>query len=124
MQTRTIGIRSGGAFAWFFQRITGAYLLLALLAHFWVLHFFPAEHGEITFQTVMQRLNNPIWKTVDLLFLFCALYHGMNGVMMLVNDYVHKSGWRLFIVGLLWIVALFYLIIGSMTILGLSGGRI
>jgi succinate dehydrogenase / fumarate reductase membrane anchor subunit len=118
---REHGINSGGAFQWFAQRISGAVLLLALLVHFWVLHFFPAEHGEITFRTVMERLNSPVWKTIDLLFLVCALYHGMNGLIMNVHDYVHHKQWRMAVIGTLWVVAIFYLILGSLTILGLTG---
>lgn len=114
------GIGSGGAFNWFFQRISGAVLLLALLAHFWVIHFFPPAHGEITYESVMLRLQNPLWRTVDLLFLVFGLYHGMNGVIMVVHDYVHKSMPRMLIVGALWTAAIFFLVVGSMTILGLA----
>ena len=116
------GIRSGGAFNWFFQRISGAMLLLTLLAHFWVIHFFPPAHGEITFESVMQRLQHPAWKTIDLSFLIFALYHGMNGVFMVVHDYVHSNGLRILITAILWVVALWLLVFGSLTILGLPTG--
>lgn len=116
------GIRSGGAFNWFFQRISGAMLLLALLAHFWVIHFFPPAHGEITYESVMARLQHPAWKTTDLLFLFFGLYHGMNGVLMVVHDYIHKAGLRIVIISVLWIAAIWLLIMGSLTILGLPTG--
>ncbi len=121
MTERERGIHSGGAFQWFFQRISGAVLLFALMGHFWVLHFFPPEHGQITYQTVMLRLNNPFWRTFDLIFLTFGLYHGMNGVVLIVHDYVRSKGWRMALVGTLWVVAVFYMIIGSMTILGLAG---
>ena len=126
MNDQNRGIRSGGAFVWFMQRISGAVLLLALLLHFWVLHFFPfgSEHGEITFDIVMKRLSHPLWRTIDLLFLVVGLYHGMNGIILVVNDYIRNSRWRTLIVGVLWVAALFFLIIGSMTILGLSGRMI
>jgi len=122
MIDRDQGIRSGGAFGWFMQRITGAVLLLALLAHFWVLHFFPPSHGNITYETVMQRLQNPAWRTVDLLFLVFGLYHGMNGIIIVINDYIRNSGVRTLLVGVLWVATIWFLIIGSMTILGLAGG--
>ena len=118
------GIRSGGAFWWLFQRVSGAFLLLALLVHFWVLHFFPAEGGAITFQTVMARLQHPLWKAFDMLFLVFAIYHGMNGALLLVHDYIKRSGFRLVVIGLLWIVAIYLLILGSITIMGISAGGI
>jgi succinate dehydrogenase hydrophobic membrane anchor protein len=114
------GIRSGGAFGWYFQRISGVFLLLALLVHFWVLHFFAPEHGEITFGTVMDRLQNPLWRAFDMLFLVLALYHGMNGALLVVHDYLRQAGLRLVVVAGLWIGALYFLIVGSMTILGLA----
>ncbi len=114
------GARSGGAFLWFFQRVTGAALLFGLLAHFWVLHFFPPEHGEITYRTVMERLNSPIWRGIDLLFLVSALYHGMNGVMMNLQDFIRSPLLKMVTVGALWLAALYLLILGSMTILGLA----
>ncbi len=120
---RESGIRSGGSFNWFFQRVSGAFLLLALLAHFWVLHFFSPEHGSITYETVMQRLQHPIWRTVDLLFLLFGLYHGMNGIMMIIHDYLHRTVPRMILVGALWVAVLFLMVIGSMTILGLAGGH-
>lgn len=114
------GLGSGGAFPWFFQRVTGAMLLIGLLAHFWVLHFFPAANGEITFQTVMARLQSPFWRTFDLLFLLAGVYHGMNGVMMNIHDYIHNPLLKMITVAALWMGALYLLIIGSITILGLS----
>ena len=122
MIERNSGINSGGAFWWFFQRISGAFLLIALLTHFWILHFFPAEHGAITFESVMARLQHPLWKAFDLLFLILAIYHGMNGAMSLVHDYINKSIFRLPAIGLLWMGALYLLILGSITILGIGRG--
>jgi len=124
MTERERGLHSGGAFQWFFQRITGAVLLLILIGHFWVLHFFPqGQHGVITYDIVMNRLNNPFWRTFDLMFLVFGIYHGMNGVTLLIHDYVHAKGWRMALVGTLWVAAVFFLLIGSMTILGLAGGK-
>jgi len=123
MSERERGLGSGGAFGWFFQRITGAILLITLLGHFWVLHFFPPDHGAITYESVMQRLSHPLWRTFDLLFLVFGLYHGMNGVTLVIHDYVSSKGWRMALVGTLWVAAVFFLLIGSMTILGLAGGK-
>ncbi len=120
MSRRESGIRSGGAFYWFFQRISGAVLLLALLTHFWVLHFFAPQHGSITFESVMQRLQHPLWRTIDLVFLVVGLWHGLYGMMLIVHDYIHRPMLRMGVVAVMWIAALCLLVIGSMTILGLA----
>ena len=116
------GINSSGVFQWFFQRISGVFLLLALLTHFWILHFFPPEHGVVTYENVMARLQHPLWKAFDMLFLLLAIYHGMNGIMIVIHDYIKNSGWRMLAIGLLWIGALYLLTLGSLTILGLKAG--
>lgn len=121
---KDLGFQSGGAFHWYFQRISGAVLLIALLVHFWVLHFFAPPHGEITFDAVMERLQHPLWRALDILFLVVGIYHGMNGIMISINDYLHRPVLRIFVVGLLWVAALFFLIIGTLTILGLPNGGI
>jgi len=109
------GIGSGGAFAWFFQRISGAFLLAALLAHFWVLHY--ANSGEVTFLVVAQRLATPLWKTIDLTFLLLAIIHGFNGFIMVIHDYVHHHNVRLVLVSFVWIVGIIIGILGTITIL-------
>ena len=117
-----MGHQSGGAFEWFFQRISGAFLLFALLAHFWVLHFFAPAHGEITFDSVMTRLQHPLWRTIDLLFLVFAIYHAVNGIKLVIHDYLHKPRLRMFLIGILWVVGIWLLVTGSMTILNLPKG--
>ena len=109
------GIGSGGAFAWFFQRISGAFLLIALLAHFWVLHY--SSSGEVTFTIVAQRLATPLWKTIDLTFLVMAIIHGFYGFLMVIRDYIHNSNWRLVLVSLVWTVGLIVAVLGSLTII-------
>lgn len=110
------GIGSGGAFSWFFQRVSGVFLLAALLAHFWVLHY--SHDGEVTFQIVAQRLSMPLWKMVDLSFLILAILHGFYGFVMVIQDYVHRHNWRLFLVGLVWVLGILALVLGSITIIG------
>lgn len=109
------GIGSGGAFAWFFQRISGAFLLVALLAHFWVLHY--TGDGDVTYQIVAQRLATPLWKTIDLTFLVLAIIHGFNGIIMNIHDYVHQQSIRLTLVGLVWMVGIIIGILGVLTII-------
>ncbi len=109
------GIGSSGAFAWFFQRISGIFLLLALLAHFWVLHY--SNDGEVTFQIVAQRLSHPLWKTIDLAFLFLAIFHGFNGFIMVIHDYVRWKNVRLVLVSLVWVAGILLGLLGMITII-------
>ena len=81
---------SGGAMTWFLQRLSGLVLVVLVLVHFAVLH---GGDGKVTYETVAARLSTPAWKTFDLLFLVIGIYHGMNGLLMVIRDYA-TTGWK------------------------------
>jgi succinate dehydrogenase / fumarate reductase, membrane anchor subunit len=105
-----------GASRWFFQRVTGIALLVFLLGHFFVTHYYPP--GDITFEKVAERLTQPGWKFFNLAFLVLALFHGLNGGWTVLEDYL-KEGWaRIALFGALVMAALFLFVLGTLTILG------
>lgn len=112
---RNYGFGSGGAFHWFFQRISGVILLILLLVHFILTHYFPV--GDVTYQKVAVRLSQPGWKLFYMIFLALGLYHGINGIWIIVQDYVARSTWRFFIVGLLMVAGLIFFMLGSITVI-------
>jgi succinate dehydrogenase / fumarate reductase, membrane anchor subunit len=96
---------------WYLQRITGALLVLLLAAHFWVEHFMTAElqRGDLTYQAILSRISNPLWRVIDISFLLVALYHGLNGLRNIALDYsrISPRGVRtitagLIVAGLIW----------------------
>ncbi len=93
------GVGSGGAMAWFFQRLTGIVLAPVLLIHLLTMHRF-TTHG-LPWNEVAGRLANPYWKVLEVVFLALALYHGFNGIYSIFQDYVHRPGFRLFLFSLL-----------------------
>lgn len=76
------------AVEWYLQRITGALLLILLVAHFWVEHFAtkPLLKGQLTYEAILARISNPYWQAIDISFLLVALYHGLNGVRNIILD--------------------------------------
>ncbi|MBW2621932.1 MAG: succinate dehydrogenase, hydrophobic membrane anchor protein [Deltaproteobacteria bacterium] len=117
MGLRIISFRSG-SFNWYFQRISGLALAAILGFHFVVMHLL--SEGAYDYQTIMERMASPAWKALDICFLVLALYHGMTGVKIVIDDYVHRAGWRNFACGLTWFLALSLLIYGTMIILSLQ----
>lgn len=107
--------RSGGILSWFLQRWSGVLLVVLLLTHFFISHF--NGHHCVTYEMVMERLANPMWKLFDLSFLYLAAYHGVMGALSVVSDY--KINPRLKVI--VYSVGLFmigYLVIfGTITIL-------
>ena len=80
---------SSAAIHWYLQRITGALLVILLIAHFWVEHFMTAalRRGELSYEVIASRISNPAWQAIDIAFLIVALYHGLSGLRNIILDY-------------------------------------
>lgn len=102
---------SWNAINWYLHRVAGGLLLLLLIAHFWVEHFASERllRGELSYEAIQARIRMPLWQTIDIAFLFVALYHGLNGVRNIVLDYsrigqraARLVTWALVAVGVVW----------------------
>ena len=113
MSYKTAG--NSGSFAWFYQRITGIFLFVILLLHFAIMHF--TGGGEITYERVVGRLSDPYWKMLDLSFVVFALYHGLNGIWMSIQDYVRSEGWRAVIYTILVLIGVFLFFLAAVTLI-------
>lgn len=74
---------------WFFQRLTGIILIMGLVAHFYTMHY--SGHGQIKYEVILGRLTNPYWVIFNLIFLVSVTYHGLNGLLSIMKDYVHST---------------------------------
>lgn len=74
---------------WHLQRITGAALVVLLIAHFWVEHFVSASlrRGDLTYAVIRARIANPAWQAIDIAFLLIALLHGLYGARNILLDF-------------------------------------
>ena len=115
---RYMGSGRSGAFEWLFQRVSGVVLAILLGLHFILLHY--AGSGVVSYEEVAPRLANPYYKALQLLFLVLGLYHAMNGVKLLIDDYVHHEGWRILLTVANWVVTLAFFLFGAITILTFS----
>jgi succinate dehydrogenase cytochrome b subunit len=98
---------------WLFMRISGVLLIALALFHMFWLHFI-INVESITFDTIVQRWNDPaqpllslFWRVYDLSLLAFAFTHGVLGANYMVRDYIHQSrSKRVFQIGLagLWVV--------------------
>ena len=103
-----------GAMLWFFQRISAIILFILVIFHFTTYHFI--SKGIINYSDVINKMKSPWFNLIQFLFLICALYHGLNGVWMIVEDYFHKKFWRLFLFGIIVTIGLGLLFVGLLTI--------
>jgi succinate dehydrogenase hydrophobic anchor subunit len=78
--------RTSHRLGWKLQRITGAFMLVMVPAHFLFMHLSPQvakDAGQVALR--MQHLGI---KLVDVALVACALYHGGYGVISILHDYV------------------------------------
>lgn len=98
-----------GMWGWLFQRISGILLVFYLALHLWVLHF--AGQGGLRFDDVVKRFESPVFLWLDLGLLGLVLYHGFNGIRVVLLDLgigvrMHKM---LFWIFVLWGIVLFFI---------------
>lgn len=102
--------------AWVFMRISGIALLFLALGHLLIMHLLNGV-DVIDYHFVVARYATPFWRTYDLVMLWLALIHGLNGARTAVEDYVLARGWRLAALATLGLFGFVFLTLGSLVIL-------
>jgi len=103
-------------YSWYFFRVSGILLLVFALGHLAIMHLINNVE-VVNYDFIAQRWASPLWRTFDLILLFLALTHGLNGVRTLIYDYVQSKGWRVFSLSALYTTGLFFLLIGAQVII-------
>jgi succinate dehydrogenase cytochrome b556 subunit len=99
--------------AWSFMRISGLILVVLVLFHLFIMHI-ERDIVEVTGEFVAQRfLANPIWIAVDLSMLFLAWLHGLNGVRIVLTDYMRRGSPRKIVLGAIGVFGVAWLIAGG-----------
>lgn len=99
-------------FIW--QRISAIALLAFLTIHMTVVHY-PPFH--IDFNRIIERMDQPLWKAIDIAFLFFVLVHALLGAYMVLTDLERIDRYRRVLAGLAVIIGIAAFIYGAMTIL-------
>ena len=73
-----------GMMAWLLHRVSGLALSGYLLLHIWDLR--GAQRGAQAFDEALATFQSPFWKVMDLLLLAAVLFHGLNGIRLLLFD--------------------------------------
>lgn len=102
-------------YSWFFMRVSGVVLLLMVFVHLAIMHVINSV-DTINYWWVAERMATPFWRTYDWIILVLALLHGMNGMRVIVDDYVHTRGWRTWCMAVLWVVGFIFLSLGSLVL--------
>jgi succinate dehydrogenase / fumarate reductase cytochrome b subunit len=76
-----------GMWAWLFFRISGLVLVFYLFAHIIIISLGRFGVDGSTLNSVMKAFENPVAILLDLLLVVAVLYHGLNGVRVVLMDF-------------------------------------
>lgn len=103
-------------YAWIFMRVSGVVLLFMALIHLVIMHLIN-NIDVVSYQFVVGRYATPFWRTYDLVMLWLALIHGVNGTRTVLVDYIRPRGWLVASLATLYVVGFAMLALGSLVIL-------
>ena len=88
--------KGGGAIPWFLQRVTGIILLFLMVGHYILMHY-NIDSGH-SYEAVLNRMQNPFYKALQMSFVVLGLYHGINGTWSVIRDFELKKwlSWTLY----------------------------
>ena len=96
------------------QRISAIALLVFMTIHMIVVHY-PPSH--IDFSRIIERINQPIWKAIDIAFLFFLLNLHQDFLFTVLTDLEGVSRQRRIVAGLAIVIGIIAFIYGTQTIL-------
>jgi succinate dehydrogenase / fumarate reductase membrane anchor subunit len=103
-------------YSWLFMRISGLLLVVLVLGHLFIMMVVDGGVHKIGFAFVAGRWSSPFWQTWDLLQLWLAELHGVNGLRTVINDYAERDSTRFWLKMLLYASAVFVLFLGTLVI--------
>ncbi|HSH02031.1 MAG TPA: succinate dehydrogenase [Anaerolineae bacterium] len=102
--------------AYFFMRMSGISLLILAVGHVFIQLVLNDVHN-LTLAFVADQWDDWGWKIYDMLLLFLALPHGINGLRNILEDYIHNERTLRVIRGLLVAFLVFALVYAAAAII-------
>ncbi len=103
-------------YSWLFMRGSGVVLIALVFGHLFVNLVSGQGIKAVDFAFVGGKWSSPFWQTWDLLMLWLAELHGVNGVRTIINDYAEKDSTRIVLKSLLVLSAVVVLVLGTLVI--------
>jgi succinate dehydrogenase / fumarate reductase membrane anchor subunit len=118
--------RPAGGFelwSWLFMRISGLVLLFLAVGHILIMHVLDEGVNRVDFGFVATRWGSPFWRTWDWALLTLALIHGINGLRVIVQDYVKWPGARFAVNMLFYVLGFGLFVLGTVIVLTFDPSR-
>jgi len=103
-------------YSWLFMRASGVLLIALVFGHLFVNLVTGEGIKQVDFAFIGGKWSNPFWQTWDLLMLWLAELHGVNGVRTIINDYAEKDTTRIVLKTLLLLSAALVMFLGTLVI--------
>jgi succinate dehydrogenase / fumarate reductase cytochrome b subunit len=103
--------KSTGFVSFFLRRFTGLVLVLYLGVHMWVIG--AATQGAEAFNARLEVFEAPVLKILEVLLLAAVLYHGFDGIRLIIVHYFDVTDYR---------KSLFYAAFATSALLTIVGG--
>jgi succinate dehydrogenase / fumarate reductase membrane anchor subunit len=112
-KVKGLGSAKDGTHHWWMQRVTA--LGLIPLVMWFVVTILKITLGDAA--TLVEIIRSPINLVMLILFVITSIYHGMLGMQVIVEDYVHCESYKFAIIILLKFVSIFSGLIGLTSII-------
>ncbi len=96
------------------QRISAIALLVFLTIHMIVVHY-PPFH--VDFSRIIERMASPVWKAIDIAFLFFVLMHALTGAYAVLTDVEQVYKYKRILAGAAIVIGLIAFAYGTQTVL-------
>ena len=102
--------------SWLIMRVSGLALVFLALTHFAITHIV-TDVADTDSDFVADRWANPLWRLFDWSLLTLALFHGLNGLRWIIDDYVRGPRGRTMVKAGLYSSSSVLFAYGTLTIL-------
>ncbi len=96
------------------QRISAVAMVVFMTMHMIVVHY-PPFH--IDFSIILERMQNPVWKVIEILFLFFVLVHALSGAYAVLIDYENVARYKKLIAVVALMAGIVGVLWGTLTVL-------
>ena len=102
--------------SWLFMRISGLLLLVLAVGHVLIMHVLGGGVERVDFKFVQLRWQSPFWRSWDWMMLSLALLHGVNGLRVVVLDYVRPPAARFALTWFFNVVGFVLFVLGTVIV--------
>ena len=103
-------------FSWYYFRASGVLLIFLVIIHLIIMHV-SNDVACTTYQFVTERYSNPFWRLFDWLLLTLSLTHGLNGLRIVIDDYVSSPRTRILLLSLAAALLVIFFMLGTITLI-------